>query len=293
MIQRRFHEGMSLIFMIKNLYVPFGIPFDPKWFYKDGAYTKNCEGQDMAPLPPKDQRHLWLRYEGQDYTDVVVHDYEDTLGMIFGRRVNRVHVLDFEGLTDETRQALTDRLRMVHTRVEGQLGELRRQMSWRQFILAMGLHTAEEMETDGFRVYWTDSSREIATKADLSDYWSRIASDGDFLGVAPEKVTATNLFYLRSMDEGATVNVPYFLARYLFKYVEGRKQGARMFGGQFVSCLAKHFRLLTEERFRGLTVAWVARGPERQQVTAAGATQAHQEISKGVSRLIRVGSHSR
>ncbi|GKC02685.1 hypothetical protein Tco_0994295 [Tanacetum coccineum] len=27
---------MSFIFLIKNLYVPFGIPFDPKLFYKDG-----------------------------------------------------------------------------------------------------------------------------------------------------------------------------------------------------------------------------------------------------------------
>ncbi|GJY95522.1 hypothetical protein Tco_0511883 [Tanacetum coccineum] len=36
MIQKRFHEGMSLIFIIKNLYVPFDIPFDPKLFYKHG-----------------------------------------------------------------------------------------------------------------------------------------------------------------------------------------------------------------------------------------------------------------
>ncbi|GJU71615.1 hypothetical protein Tco_1263020 [Tanacetum coccineum] len=31
-----FNKGMSFIFLIKNLYVPFGIPFDPKLFYKDG-----------------------------------------------------------------------------------------------------------------------------------------------------------------------------------------------------------------------------------------------------------------
>ncbi|GKA99872.1 hypothetical protein Tco_0827866 [Tanacetum coccineum] len=31
-----FIKGMSFIFLIKNLYVPFGIPFDPKLFYKDG-----------------------------------------------------------------------------------------------------------------------------------------------------------------------------------------------------------------------------------------------------------------
>ncbi|GJS56002.1 hypothetical protein Tco_0629364 [Tanacetum coccineum] len=31
------NKGMSFIFRIKNLYVPFGIPFDPKLFYKDGS----------------------------------------------------------------------------------------------------------------------------------------------------------------------------------------------------------------------------------------------------------------
>ncbi|GKE32105.1 hypothetical protein Tco_1451427, partial [Tanacetum coccineum] len=30
------NKGMSFIFLIKNLYVPFGIHFDPKLFYKDG-----------------------------------------------------------------------------------------------------------------------------------------------------------------------------------------------------------------------------------------------------------------
>nr|GEV50800.1 hypothetical protein [Tanacetum cinerariifolium] len=30
------NKGMPLIFLIKNLYVPFGIPFDRKLFYKDG-----------------------------------------------------------------------------------------------------------------------------------------------------------------------------------------------------------------------------------------------------------------
>ncbi|GJV06542.1 hypothetical protein Tco_1344198 [Tanacetum coccineum] len=29
------NKGMSFIFLIKNLYVPFGIPFEPKLFYKD------------------------------------------------------------------------------------------------------------------------------------------------------------------------------------------------------------------------------------------------------------------
>ncbi|GKA23697.1 hypothetical protein Tco_0709730 [Tanacetum coccineum] len=103
-------------------------------------------------------------------------------------------------------------------------------MSRRQFILSLGLHTAEDMATNGFEAYWTENLREITSKADLRDYWSRIAFDGGFLSTvpsytyirdplrrlchrliafnisgrcqAPKNVTATDLFYLRSMDEG-------------------------------------------------------------------------------------------
>ncbi|GJZ57338.1 hypothetical protein Tco_0612832 [Tanacetum coccineum] len=37
MTRNHLNKGMSFIFLIKNLYVPFGIPFDPKLFYKDGS----------------------------------------------------------------------------------------------------------------------------------------------------------------------------------------------------------------------------------------------------------------
>ncbi|GKG33858.1 hypothetical protein Tco_0434017, partial [Tanacetum coccineum] len=88
--------------------------------------------------------------------------------------------------------------------------------------------------------------------------------------------------------------------QYLFRHVEGRKKGARMSDGQFISHLDEHFGLLTKERLRGLTMivrdltvidmnglarlricerlgytcAWVAPRPERQQVVAVGAAQA-------------------
>ncbi|GKD08663.1 hypothetical protein Tco_1188348, partial [Tanacetum coccineum] len=48
------NKGMSFIFLIKNLYVPFGIPFDPKLFYKDGiklgqiVYTAYPNPMDTA-----------------------------------------------------------------------------------------------------------------------------------------------------------------------------------------------------------------------------------------------------
>nr|GEV97753.1 hypothetical protein [Tanacetum cinerariifolium] len=44
----------------------------------------------------------------------------------------------------------------------------RHSMTWRQFILALGLHTAEEMAKDGFGAYWLGSERVIPDKGDLS-----------------------------------------------------------------------------------------------------------------------------
>ncbi|GJW60298.1 hypothetical protein Tco_0109633 [Tanacetum coccineum] len=147
-------------------------------------------------------------------------------------------------------------------------------MSWREFILALGLHTAEEMQTAGFGLYWTESARWIPNKGDLRDYWIRISSAEDFLGTtpsytfikdpmlrlchrliacsiagrsqAPEKVTVTDLFYLRGMDVGS-VNVPYLLAWYLRLFSSRRKQGAMIFGE------------LDD------TWAWVPTGPARQE----------------------------
>nr|GEW92576.1 hypothetical protein [Tanacetum cinerariifolium] len=143
----------------------------------------------------------------------IVHDFEDRLETIIGRQVNRVRVLDFEGLTPEMRQDLAERLWMAYTGDDGhdifmshtwrmlfkiraplvrefileffstcrigseigldvadslcfQLGGARRSMTWRQFILAPGLHTTEEMAEDGFDAYWFGSERVIPDKGD-------------------------------------------------------------------------------------------------------------------------------
>ncbi|GJX67439.1 hypothetical protein Tco_0303166 [Tanacetum coccineum] len=85
------------------------------------------------------------------------------------------------------RQDLAVRLRMVYSG-EGQqvfvshawrrlfgiraplLGGVRRRMTWRQFILALGLHTEQEMAEAGFGAYWDGSDRFIPDKGDLRDY---------------------------------------------------------------------------------------------------------------------------
>ncbi|GJY54978.1 hypothetical protein Tco_0446642 [Tanacetum coccineum] len=116
------------------------------------------------------------------YTEEIVHDFEQRLETIFDRQVNRVHILDFNGFTPDMRQDLAERMRMVYTEDDGQeLGGARRSMTWRQFILALGLYTAEEVAEDGFGAYWLGSERVIPDKGDPNDYWVEISSGRDFL----------------------------------------------------------------------------------------------------------------
>ncbi|GJX15739.1 hypothetical protein Tco_0216571 [Tanacetum coccineum] len=172
-----YYVNEMLFILIINLYVPFGIPFDPKRYYKDGSHTKVVEAKelDMAPLLAADQRHPWLRYQIEEYTEGIRHSYEQRLETIWSRSVNRVHILDFEGLTprdeagsgSEVEDGIFWRgaagIRKMSDTEMGldvantqcfQLGGVRRRMAWRQFILTLGLHMEQEMAEAGFGAYW-------------------------------------------------------------------------------------------------------------------------------------------
>ncbi|GJR55938.1 hypothetical protein Tco_1406459 [Tanacetum coccineum] len=64
----------------------------------------------MAPLPPREQRHRFLRYEGLEYTDSDITDFEGRLARIHMREVHRVPVFDFGGLPDLMAEGLTARM---------------------------------------------------------------------------------------------------------------------------------------------------------------------------------------
>ncbi|GKE11713.1 hypothetical protein Tco_1415264 [Tanacetum coccineum] len=128
-----------------------------------------------------------------------------------------------------------------------QLGGARRRISWRQFILSLGLHTNEEIQTAGFSTYWADTLSYTAIWDPILRLCHRlIACSIAERSQTPEKVTVIDLFYLRGMDVDS-INVPYLLARYLRLFAAGRKSGAYIFRGQFVARLAEHFGLLTVE----------------------------------------------
>ncbi|GKE06621.1 hypothetical protein Tco_1398639 [Tanacetum coccineum] len=223
--------------LIQNLYVPFGIPFDPKRYYKDGAHTRILQR-------PRDQRNPWLRYQVEGYGKDIIHSYEQRLETIWGRSVNHIHVLDFVSLTEGMRQAVGDRLSMVYTGDEGQ--ELFTSHAWRRLFKIRAPSVREFIL--GFLSTCRMSDTEMGL--DVADTLC-FQLGGD----------------LRSMDRG-TANVTYLLAQYLFKHAEGRKSGARLSGGHFIGRLAAHFGLVSDQGLRGLSVA---SRPERQPKAAVGA----------------------
>ncbi|GKE22435.1 hypothetical protein Tco_1433947, partial [Tanacetum coccineum] len=226
---------------------------------------------------------------------------------IYKREVHRVQGFDFGGLLDLMADGLSVRMLMEHRDAQGvslfgeaildldtpgalqfQLGGARRRMSWRE----IGISSAVDF-------LGTALSYTVIRDPILRLCHRLIACSIVRRSQAPEKVTMTDLFYLRGMDVGS-ISVPYILARYLRLFAAGRKSRDHISGGQFVARLAEHFGLLTVEIPQGLIViapallvidmtelvrfqicmkiddtwAWVAMGLERQPDAAVGAFEA-------------------
>nr|GEW33748.1 hypothetical protein [Tanacetum cinerariifolium] len=233
-------------------------------------------------FPPRDQRYQYLRFEGLQYTEGDIVYFKTRLARIYMIDVHKVQVSNFRGLSYFIAEGLSTRMLMEHRDAQGHSvftsRAWRRRQSWRQFILALGLDTAEEIETVGFSAYWADSARQIPNKGDLRDYWIGISCAGDFLGTAssqaPEKVTVTDLFYLKGMDVGS-INIPYLLARYLRRFAAGRKSEALISvvaPALLIIDMTELVRLQICTEF-GDTWAYVPPGPARQEGDAGGVAE--------------------
>ncbi|GJZ05626.1 hypothetical protein Tco_0539419 [Tanacetum coccineum] len=79
-------------------------------------YTLVLSSIDFADvaLPPHEQRHMFLRYEGLEYPDTDIVDFKRRLARIHRREVHRVLVFDFRGLPDLMAEGLSGRMLMEH-----------------------------------------------------------------------------------------------------------------------------------------------------------------------------------
>ncbi|GJZ14723.1 hypothetical protein Tco_0550400 [Tanacetum coccineum] len=202
---------------------------------------------DMA-LPPRDQRHQYFRrqvnrvheldFEGS--TPDMRHDLVERLRMVYTkddgqevfvshawRRLFRIRaplvqefILEFFSTCRIMDEMRLDAASILCFQLRGATCS----MTWRQFILALGLLTVEEMTEDGFRAYW------------------------DFLRCAPSYT------YIRDPIR----RLCHRLISYCISergHTEGRKRGAKLSGGHFIRCLAHHFGLVSDDGLRGLSVA--------------------------------------
>ncbi|GKC22661.1 hypothetical protein Tco_1024811, partial [Tanacetum coccineum] len=164
---------------------------------------------DMA-FPPREQRHRFLRYEGLEYLNTNIVDFEGRLARIYMREVHRVSVFNFRGLSDLMAKGLTARIMMEHRNEAGIWIS-----SARDFLGTTPSYTAI-----------IDHILRLSHRLILCSIAGR--------SQAPENVTMTDLFYLRGMGVGS-VNIPYLLVRYLRLFATRRKSGAHISGGQFVA----------------------------------------------------------
>ncbi|GJT53683.1 hypothetical protein Tco_0988737 [Tanacetum coccineum] len=125
--------------------------------------TKTFWTGNMAPLPLPEQRHLFLRYQGLDYTDEDIADFEERLERIYGHEMDRAW-----GRLFDTRGPLV-----------------------RELIL-------EFFST--LRFGESESERMIPGKGDLHDYWRDISTHGDFLGPPPSYFDQRSGLDVRSVN---------------------------------------------------------------------------------------------
>ncbi|GJZ13484.1 hypothetical protein Tco_0548714 [Tanacetum coccineum] len=289
------HDKGMLFHLIMNLCALFGVLLNPKQYYKDGdcaimlrrpryvffaLFLENWSPRmdmaysHMAPFPPREQIHRFLIYEGLEYSDADITDFDARLARIHRREVHRVPIFNFGGLPDFMDEGLTTRMLMEHQDDQGV--SLFTSRAWRRLF--------------DIRGPLAGSARQIPDKGDLRDYYIGISSTRDFLGTtpsytviwdpilklchrliacsiagrsqAPKKVTMTDLIYLKGMDVDS-VNIPYLLAR-----DTGR---INSYSPDLpVIDMAELVRLQICVEIND-TWVWVAMGLERQPDAAAGA----------------------
>ncbi|GKC60188.1 hypothetical protein Tco_1087786 [Tanacetum coccineum] len=197
-------------------------------------------------LPPRDQRHQYLRFEGLQYTKGDIADFEMRLAKIYRREVHRVQVFDFRGLPDLMTEGLSSRMLMEHRDAQCTFG-------YGEAVL--DLDTAGEREAEprqgGFEC--------------LLD-WDLIC--GGFFGYTPS--------YNLIRDPKLRL-----YHRLIACSIAGRSQAPEKGGSKGLTVIVRDLPVIDMAELVRLQIcvdlddtwAWVAPGPERQPDAAIGAPE--------------------
>nr|GEV46973.1 hypothetical protein [Tanacetum cinerariifolium] len=87
-------------------------------------------------LPPRNERHEWLRFDTHGYTKEEKQEFETRLAKIYYRKICRVQTLDFARLAKINKgdgdMDMTERLRMQHKGAPGEV--LFTTFVWRELL---------------------------------------------------------------------------------------------------------------------------------------------------------------
>ncbi|GJY11790.1 hypothetical protein Tco_0381099 [Tanacetum coccineum] len=120
-------------------------------------------------LSPRDQRHQYLRFEGLEYTDTDIADFEMGLGKIYSREVHRLLVLDFESLPVEMAEGLIGRMLMEHRDAQGQSVFTSR--AWRRLFKVRGPPVFELIMEFFSTFRFVEEILDIDVAVTLQFYW--------------------------------------------------------------------------------------------------------------------------
>ncbi|GJW18603.1 hypothetical protein Tco_0026039 [Tanacetum coccineum] len=229
---------------LNNNEINFRISFDES---DDEDHTISI--RHMALLP-RDQRHQYLRFEGLQYTHTDIVDFEERLGRIYDR---------------EGQSVFTSRAWRRLFKIRGPLVH--------ELILEFfsTFRFGKEIESVRFDAYWAESARQILDKGDMSAYWITISSVVDFLGTT-SSYTSIRGPMLRLCHRLITYNI-----------VGSSQAPEKVFEG--LTMIMRDLPVIDMAELVRLQIcvelddtwAWVAPGPERQQVAAAGTPEAAED----------------
>ncbi|GJV94652.1 hypothetical protein Tco_1546229 [Tanacetum coccineum] len=171
---------------------------------------------------------------------------------------------------------------IVNTKVF-QLGEVKRSMTMRGFISALGSYIAKEINNSVFDFFRVACVRNRPNDYNPTAYFIDISTQNYFdtkhppsyttiknpirhlvqrfltLSItgrhnAKEKITLEDLFFLHNMDGGEVVDVPWNVAKFLSDKAKGTQKRSMMVGAHLIWRIARYYGLMTNAYLKRVTL---------------------------------------
>ncbi|GKC07037.1 hypothetical protein Tco_0998647, partial [Tanacetum coccineum] len=128
-----------------------------------------------------------------------------------------------------------------------------------EFARKLGLYHAEELEEDGFDIYFQGGLRSDEN-FNAREYWERISIDRD-LHLSRSSITSLSMFEDRHQNGYA--NVAWVIAKWMKRKGARSQEDSQICCGQLITKIAKKSRVLTNETIHSLSTLVYCRDLDR------------------------------